>query len=128
MSLVMSLAHDPVLQILTGLPSTLASPCVNIVQVGRTLTVVSLCICYSSPREDSEGNAFLVCLSVCLSGRETIAPIDWFFLHEMYYARGSVLLGSGSGSGLKNLFNHSSALRDRTKYAMKVHHNIKRAL
>ena len=36
--------------------------------------------------------------------------------------------GCGSGSGLKQLFKDSSPLVDRIKFAIKVHHNVKRAL
>ena len=34
----------------------------------------------------------------------------------------------GSGSGLENLFTDSSTLGDRTKYAIKIRHDVIRAL
>ena len=40
----------------------------------------------------------------------------------------SKMIRNGSGSGLKNLYKVSSPLRDRTKYAIKVRHDVRRAL
>ena len=77
-----------------------------------------------------------VSLSVCLSVRacdsKTIAPIDLIFFTQggVYTWLSHPLRLSGSGSGLKNLLNESSKLRDRTKYEIKdkVSHDMKRAL
>ena len=77
-----------------------------------------------------------VCLSVCLSGRETktfLLRLTWFlYTRGIYQWLGRLLRWSwsGSGSGLKNLFKDSSSLgdRSRTKYTLKGHHDTKRAL
>ena len=66
-----------------------------------------------SLQEDCEGNA---------CGSETIAPIDLIITPV------APVRWSGSGSGLKNLFKDSSPLGDRTKYAIKRHHDVKLAL
>ena len=77
-----------------------------------------------------------VCLSVRTRNSKTIATIDSIFytINSMPVARSSssssdtVSFQIGSRSELKNIFNDSSPSGDRTKYATKVRHDVKRAL
>ena len=67
-------------------------------------------------------------MSVRTRNSKTIAPIDLIFFTEevLYPLPGPPLRLSGFGSGLENLFEDSSPLGDRTKYIIKVRHDIKR--
>ena len=63
-----------------------------------------------------------LCLSGWMSNSNTIAPIDLIIIPVAPVRR------SGSGYGLKNKFQESSRLRDRTQYAINLRHDIKLAL
>ena len=93
----------------------------------------------SKTGQDSNSNLLItldpgdnVCLSVCMAVRmrnsKTIARVDLiFFIQEVLCP----WLGPQkrlSGSGRKKLLKGSSPLGDRTNYAIKVRHDIKRAL
>ena len=65
-----------------------------------------------------------LCLSGWMSNSKTIAPIDLIIIPVAPVRRS----GSGSGYGLKNIFQESSRLRDRTQYAINLRHDIKLAL
>ena len=70
-----------------------------------------------------------VCQYVCLRNSKTIAPIDFYTRSIIPVARSSSkITGLGSASGHKNLLKDSSPLRDRTKYAIRVRHNVIRAV
>ena len=74
------------------------------------------------------------CLSVCLSKRITqkrLLRLTWLFYTRsvIHGARSSSkVIRIGSWPGLWNLLKDSSPLGDRTKYAIKVRHDVKRAL
>ena len=64
-----------------------------------------------------------VCLSVRTRNSKTVAPINLIILQIKCYPR-----GSGSRSGLKHLLYIYDSLPDRTKYAIIVRLDMKRAL
>ena len=70
-----------------------------------------------APVEECANNAFG---SLLMCNSKTTAPIDLICLHNEFYTRDSVLL--------ENLLKDSSPSGDRTKYAVKMRHDVKRAL